>query len=105
MIVYAVREFDNDKLFDSFEKAKDFAFSIINDYKEWLEQYNNIIIKIIDKGDKIILKEISNDKYRICHTFSRTIRKKEIKINWYEILKGEGKNVSICCTSWGVLFN
>ena len=80
MVVYAVREFDHDKLFDSFEKARDFAFSVINKYKEMFEQYNDII-EIIDRGDKIILKDISNDNYRYCHTVSRTIRKKEIKIN------------------------
>lgn len=80
MVVYAVREYDKDVLFENFEKAKDFALSVINRYKEMFEQYNDII-EIIDKGDKIILKDISNDEYRICHTVSRTIRKKVIQIN------------------------
>ena len=80
MVVYAVREYNNDKLFDNFEKAKTFALTIINKYKNWYDSYNDgSITKIIDRKDKIILKVIYTD--RIYHTVQRTIRKKEIKIN------------------------
>lgn len=80
MVVYAVREYDKDKLFDSFEKAKNFALTIINRDKNWYDSYNDgSITKIIDRKDKIILKVIYKD--RIYCTVQRTIRKKEIEIN------------------------